>query len=215
MAKKANKAAKAATGAATPRNMLAEAVNALNNGGMVFATEAEMAHLTGDPRGPLVEFNKTVTDPTDATKIAFRATALGKSVHETPAPVASPAAWGAPAPAMPAPAPAAAPAAPAGNSGGPKTYNFASGVPLPAPRRGGRGSTVYGFEAMHVGQSFFIGSTEDNPNPAKRIASTVSSASSRLEPKKFIVRSVTVDAAQSAAWNVPAGTKGAGIWRTV
>lgn len=206
------KAAAEAAKNAAPRDLLAEAVNALNTNTPLMATEAEMDALLKDPRGALVEFNANMRS---GDKIAFRATALGVQVASNPAANAPPApAWGAPAgapapqaPAPQAPAPAAAPA-----SGTPRT--FATGVPLPAPRRGGRGSTVYGFEQMEVGQSFFIGTTNDNPNPAKRIASTVSSASARLDPKKFIVRSVTVDAAMAAAWNVAVGTKGAGIWRT-
>lgn len=215
-AKKAREAAEAAAKAQAggTRNLLAEAVNARATNTPLMATQAEMAALLADPRGPLVEFNSNLVA---GDKIAFRATELGMSVHANPGQAAAPqapasAAWGAPggAPAPQAPAPAAPAPAPAGG----KTFNFAAGVPLPAPRRGGRGSTVYGFEQMTVGQSFFVPTTTDNPNPAKRIASTVSSASARLEPKKFIVRSVIADATMAAAWGVAVGAKGAGIWRT-
>jgi len=214
MAKKGSgKGNKGAASAAAPaRDLLAEAVKARTDNVPLMATEAEMAHLVNDPRGPLVEYNANMRQ---GDKIAYRATELGMNVHANPgggAP-APQAVWGAPAPAATVPVPqASAPqaSAPAGT----KSYNFASDIPPPAPRRGGRGSTVYGFEVMNVGQSFFLPATGDNPNPAKRIASTVSSASNRLEPKKFIVRSVTVDENMAKAWNVPAGTKGAGIWRT-
>lgn len=217
-AKKKREAAEAAAKAntAAPRNLLAEAINATNTGAPLMATEAEMDGLLKDPRGPLVEFNANMRQ---GDKIAFRATALGVSVGSAPA---APAAggWGAPQggpapqPQAPAnPAPAASQAAPSAPSGTPK-FAHAVGVPLPSPRRGGRGSTVYGFESMAVGASFFIPADGDNPNPAKRVASTVSSASDRLTPKKFIVRSVVTDEAMARAWNVAVGVKGAGVWRT-
>jgi hypothetical protein len=60
---------------------------------------------------------------------------------------------------------------------------------------------------MEVGHSFFIPSSDENPNPAKRIASTVSSANERLDPKKFAVRR-----AEGTPWGF-AGNTGAGIWR--
>lgn len=202
-AKKKREAAEAAAKAAPARNLLAEAVNALNTNTPMMATEAEMDGLLKDTRGPLVEFNNNMRS---GDKIAFRATALGVQVNsgQAPAPVA---AWGAPgpAPAAPAPTPPATPAAASANTGA-KSYTFDAGIPVPAPRRGGRGSTVYGFETMETGQSFFIPTTADNANPAKRIASTVSSASARLDPKKFIVRSVD-ETAQGRG-------KGARVWRT-
>jgi hypothetical protein len=217
MAKKGSKkgGATAATGAAQPRNYLAEAVNALNTNTPLMATEAEMAPLLNDPRGPLVEFNRAVAQ---GDKIAFRATQLGVQAMSNPqpqpgAPATAPvAAWGAPGATTPA---ATVPqgGAPAGGTqsaqapASPRpTITYDMGVPIPAPRRGGRGSTVYGFETMQVGASFYIPATDDNPNPAKRIASTVSSASNRLEPKKFIVRSVD-ETAQGRG-------KGARVWRT-
>lgn len=204
---------------AASRDLLGEAVNASNTGTPFMATEAEMSGLLKDTRGALVEYNATIKD---GDKIAFRATALGVQVHSaakpqsTPAPAPAPATWGAPAAPMatpPAPAPAAPAAAPT-NSGRRGTYKFGTGIPIPIAARGGRGSTVYGFETMDVNQSFFIPATDDNPNPAKRIASTVSSATKRLDPKRFIVRSVTANADMAREWDVSEGVKGAGIWRT-
>lgn len=212
MAKKPTKAekaaAEAAAKAAASRDFLAEAVNATTSGQPLFATETEMHGLLTNPGGPLVEFNKTMTGPNGT--IAFRATQLGVQSYQArsqsqPQPQPSAPAWGAPAPTAAPSSPAPAPAASAPASG-PKSFTFDTGIPLPAPRRGGRGSTVYGFETMEVGNSFFVAATADNPNPAKRIASTVSSASSRLEPKKFVVRSVD-ETAQGRG-------KGARIWRT-
>jgi hypothetical protein len=185
--------------AAAGRNLLAEAVQALNTNVPLFASVAEMQPLLTDQRGPLVEYNEQMKQ---GDNVAFRATALGAQVHnaaQQPAPQGG--GWSAP-PA--APAQSAAPSAPSAASA--KSFNFDANVPLPAPRRGGRGSAVYGFEQMTVGQSFYIPADKDNPNPAKRIASTVSSASKRLEPKKFVVRSVD-ETAQGRG-------KGARVWRT-
>lgn len=204
------KAAKEAAKSAAPRDLLAEAVNALNTNQPLMATEAEMSALLHDPRGPLVEFNANFKQ---GDKIAFRATAFGKQVQEAGPqgqPQTQAPAWGAPAVAGPAPGqgpvftPPAATQAPAATGTG--KFTFQTGIPVPAPRRGGRGSTVYGFEQMEIGQSFFIDADTENPNPAKRIASTVSSASTRLEPRKFVVRSVD-ETGQG-------GKKGARVWRT-
>jgi len=192
MAKKPNKTQTAATGAS--RDYLGEAVaSRVSNIPMMVEKDAMLA-LINDPRGPLVEFNENMAD---GNKIAFRATELGVGVHaasQQPQTQAQPQTWGAPQTAAPQ---TAAP---------PPNVKFDDNVPVPAPRRGGRGSGVYGFEHMVVGQSFYIPSSPDNPNPAKRIASTVSSASKRLDPKKYLVRSVD-ETAQGRG-------KGARVWRT-
>lgn len=98
-------------------------------------------------------------------------------------------------------------------------------VPLPSAR-GGRGGSVYPFDDLPVGGSFFVAATADRPNPAKSLASTVSSATARFaveipgetvtnrkgnivpktrETRKFTVRSVD-ETAQGRG-------KGARIWR--
>lgn len=179
---------------------LGSAVTALTTNAPFMATRAEMDALLKDPRGALVEFNENVRD---GEKIAWRATALGAQVHanggvqpQQPAPTG----WGS-GPAAPVqPSQPAAPAQPS------NPMTFDTGIAIPTPRRGGKGSPVYGFEQMNVGHSFFIPATTDNPNPAKRIASTVSSATKRLDPKKFVVRSVD-ETAQGRG-------KGARVWRT-
>jgi hypothetical protein len=101
-----------------------------------------------------------------------------------------------------------------------------AGVPLPTIKRGGRGGEVYPFDEMGVGQSFFVAASEDKPNQAKSLASTVSSATARyavpsadgatktnkkgetvpvmVETRKFVVRSVEEN-----------GVKGARVWRTL
>lgn len=68
-------------------------------------------------------------------------------------------------------------------------FALIDGAELPAGR-GGRGTTVYPFDSMGVGQSFFVPATTERPKPAKSLASTVSSASKRLSPKKFSVKAV-------------------------
>lgn len=70
------------------------------------------------------------------------------------------------------------------------SYAIVDGVTLP-PKRGGRnGGSSYPFEAMNIGQSFFVPSSAAKPNPAKSLASTITSANKRLAPKKFTVAPV-------------------------
>lgn len=199
MAKKPKAGSTAATVAAAPRNLLAEAVSALLSNLPMPATKDEMAVLLNDQRGPLVEFNENATF--DGGKIAFRATALGQQVHAASAQPQAGAAWGGAPQSVTTITPADVGKLPVGGAG----VKFDDNVPVPAPRRGGRGSGVYGFEFMNVGQSFYIAATADNPNPAKRIASTVSSATKRHAPRKFLVRSVTPENDIG---------KGARVWRT-
>ena len=55
-------------------------------------------------------------------------------------------------------------------------------VALPAAKRGGNGragNTKYPFDALEIGQSFFIPATVERPNPVKALASTVTSANAR------------------------------------
>lgn len=104
-------------------------------------------------------------------------------------------------------------------------FQIEDGVPVPAISGRGRGGTTYPFEQLAVGQSFFVPNTEDKPNAAKSLASTVSSATARyavpaedgstktnkkgevvpvmVETRKFVVRSVEEN-----------GVKGARVWRT-
>lgn len=109
-------------------------------------------------------------------------------------------------------------AVPAKNS-----FVLESNIPVPSISGRGRTGTTYPFDAMEVGNSFFVANSEDKPNAAKSLASTVSSATARYavetgetklnkagetvlvvrETRKFIVRSVEEN-----------GVKGARIWRT-
>lgn len=100
------------------------------------------------------------------------------------------------------------------------SFAIEDNVPMPTASGRGRGGNVYPFDALQVGQSFFVPNTEDKPNAAKSLASTVSSATARYaevvegqfktnkkgeqvpvtrETRKFVVRSVE---------------GGARVWRT-
>lgn len=76
---------------------------------------------------------------------------------------------------------AAAPAAsaPAAEGNGKSAFTLDSGFVVPPTKRGGIKADIYPFAQMAVNQSFFVPATEDKPNPAKALASTVSSATKR------------------------------------
>lgn len=120
---------------------------------------------------------------------------------------AAPAAPQAPA-AVPAVAPTVPPqAAPAAVAPVPTNFKIAANVPIPEAQRFGK-TAVYPFDALQVGQSFFVAASEKRPNPAKSVASTVNSANKRLAPRNFAVRRVD----DGAPWGFP-GQHGAGVWR--
>ena len=84
-------------------------------------------------------------------------------------------------------------------------------VPMPKFKRA-TGGALYPFEEMQIGQSFFVPNTDDKPDAAKSLGSTVSSATARysiedpsgatttnlkgetvpvmIEQRKFVVRKV-------------------------
>ena len=76
-------------------------------------------------------------------------------------------------------------------------FELETGIEMPTARRGRSGSTRYPFDAMEVGQSFHIAATEENENPAKKIASSVSSTIKRYrnedgtKGRDYAVRRVT------------------------
>lgn len=104
-------------------------------------------------------------------------------------------------------------------------FKIDDSIPVPTISGRGRGGNVYPFDQLEVGQSFFVANSEDKPNAAKSLASTVSSATARyavasedgatktnkkgevvpvmVETRKFVVRSVEEN-----------GVKGARVWRT-
>jgi hypothetical protein len=69
--------------------------------------------------------------------------------------------------------------------------NFVTGSGfVPSAARGGRGRSIYDFGSLAVGGFIFVPATTDRPNPAKSLASTVSSATKRSAPKVYRVQSV-------------------------
>lgn len=57
-------------------------------------------------------------------------------------------------------------------------FEIDSGIPMPKSNRRVR-QAIYPFDALEVGQSFHVPATDERPNPAKSLASTVSSANRR------------------------------------
>lgn len=163
--------------------------------GFIYAAAADVAPFVAEG---LVETNEGIKD--EAGNIAVRlktATATeGTSTVNT--------------------ANTAAPAA----SAAPSSFAIEDGIAMPTASGRGRGGNVYPFDALNVGQSFFVPNTAEKPNAAKSLASTVSSATARYaevvegqfktnkkgeqvpvtrETRKFVVRSVE---------------GGARVWRT-
>lgn len=66
-----------------------------------------------------------------------------------------------------------------GPQGAKPSFTVVTGVPIPTVKRGGRSGTIYPFDTLEVNGSFFVPATNDKPNPAKSLASTVSSATNR------------------------------------
>lgn len=74
------------------------------------------------------------------------------------------------------------PVAVASNSHVASNYAIISNAALPAAKRGGRGGAPvqYPFDALEVGQSFFVPVSSKHVNPTKTLGSTVSSANMRF-----------------------------------
>ena len=178
----------------------------------IVAAGAEGMFTPAAVHGPLVEsgmveINTAVVDA--AGNVATRATPKGiETVNATPQTAA----------------PAAAPAAPTAAK---PSFALDTGIALPSVAGRGRTANTYPFDAMEVGQSFFVPNSAERPNAAKSMASTVSSATARYaveipgetvpnrkgktvpkvnEIRKFVVRAVD----ETAQGRGP----GARIWRT-
>jgi hypothetical protein len=160
---------------------LGEIVKATLSGGFVYMSAAEVAPLV---TAELVETNPAMTDEHGA--IATRSTTKGNETVNTEA-TNAPAATAAETPKAPRPSPA--------------SFEIDNDVAIPTIKRGGgRGGNLYPFDNLAVGGSFHVAATDAKPNPAKSLASTVSSATKRYEAakrsdgtpdvRKFIVRSV-------------------------
>lgn len=165
----------------------------------IIAAGANGLYTTPDVHGPLVEsgfVELNPAGPNEAGETLTRATQKGIESMNTATNTAAPA--------------AAAPSA----------FVIEDGFAIPTASGRGRGGNTYPFDALAVGQSFFVPNSEDKPNAAKSLASTVSSATARYaevvegqfktnkkgeqvhvtrDTRKFIVRSVE---------------GGARVWRT-
>lgn len=134
-----------------------------------FAPLAEVKLLA---ENGFIEINESVTDATG--NVAVRATAAGLAkINEGSgaAPASAPVSTGFAISAVPADIlSAAAEKRRAGRSGGEK----------------------YPFEGLEVGQGFFVAASEKMPEPAKSLASTVSSAVARYAEETGEVETVTV-----------------------
>ena len=187
---------------------LAEIVAAGANG--MFVPESVYAPLV---EAGLVEINPGMTD--DNGYVATRATQKGIESFDSAATVADNAT-----------SEATSATAATGKTEKVKTmFKIEDSIPVPTISGRGRGGNVYPFDQLEVGQSFFVANSEDKPNAAKSLASTVSSATARyavasedgatktnkkgetvpvmVETRKFVVRSVEEN-----------GVKGARVWRT-
>lgn len=99
-------------------------------------------------------------------------------------------------------------------------YQIEDDVPMPTASGRGRGGNTYPFDALNVGQSFFVANSESKPNAAKSLASTVSSATARYaEPVEgqFKKNSKGEDVQvtkETRKFMVRAVDGGARVWRT-
>lgn len=172
----------------------------------IVAAGANGLYTRPEVHGPLVEqgfVELNPAGPNESGETLTRATQKGIESMNTATNTAAPA--------------ASAPASAA-------SFAIEDGIAMPTASGRGRGGNVYPFDALNVGQSFFVPNTEYKPNAAKSLASTVSSATARYaevvegqfktnkkgeqvpvtrETRKFVVRSVEEN-----------GVKGARVWRT-
>lgn len=58
-------------------------------------------------------------------------------------------------------------------------FKLEAGIPVPDGAKPGRKSSVYPFDLMEVGQSFFVPNSEDKPDAAKSMVSTCATATGR------------------------------------
>jgi len=186
---------------------LAAIVAATNSdAGMCYMTEKSVQVLVD---AGYVECNIAMTNPDDVKQVAVRATPTGMAYDPVK------------------------PAQPEGTTTMESletAFAIEDGVKIPTIKRTGSATSIYPFDALEVGQSFFVSATEDMPSPGKSLASTVSSASKRYAiengtrtinrrnkasgemeqvevpaydyERKFMVRSVEEN-----------GVKGARVWR--
>lgn len=190
---------------AVPAVSLAQIVEATQAGTILYTSAADHA--------PLIALGHVEVNPgmaNEAGHLATRATPAG--IEAVRAALAQPAA-----------------------SASPKvSFDIAPAVPLPSPSGRGRvaGVSVYPFDKLEIGQSFFVPNTAERPDAAKSMASTVSSANARYaeeipgqtktnrkgetvpatkQNRQFVLRARTADEERKAGFDH--GKDGVRIWR--
>lgn len=170
---------------------------------------------TGLIAAGMVEINTGMVDA--AGNIATRPTAQGiAAINANTAPAGT----------------AGSPAAPSQPVAKPSFEIQQAALPAVSGRGRGAGTETYPFDKLEVGYSFFVPNSADKPNPAKSLASTVSSATKRYaevvpgefvknkkgadvpktkETRKFVVRSRTAAQEQAEGF---APQDGARVYRT-
>lgn len=75
----------------------------------------------------------------------------------------------------------------------PSPFAIITGAALPESKRGNRAGapTIYPFDQLEIGQSFFVPVSEKTPEPVKTLGSTVSSANSRYAVDTGTTKTVT------------------------
>ncbi len=132
--------------------LLGAIAKATADGGYLYVSPAEGGEFVS-VNPPLIEVNKTMLDPNDASKAAARITDAGVKYLA----------------ANSGAAPVAAAASP---------FAVITNAVLPASKRGNKGGgapTLYPFATLEIGQTFFVPVSEKHKDPVKQLGSTVSS----------------------------------------
>lgn len=157
---------------------LGEIVHVTVAGGFLYANADEVAPLVA---AELVETNPAMID--ESGNIAARATTKGIETVNTTATNTD---------TNTAAASAAVTEAPARARGGFQIKKGFTALGLMTIKRGGRGGETYPFDSLEVDDYFFVPNTEDRPEAAKSLASTVSSAAARYAVGTGTFEDVTV-----------------------
>lgn len=147
--------------------------------GFVYMTPANVKVLVD---GGYAECNNGMTNPDNPKEVAVRATETGVNYS-----------------------PASGAIEPAAQPEGTKTvenspFAIIDNVTVPPIKRNSGGSSQYPFDALQVGQGFFVPATDAMPNPGTSLASTVSSASKRYAIEngtRTINRKATAETAEA------------------
>lgn len=130
-------------------------------GGFAYVSQADALPFLPPASDPaLIEVNTAMLDPSDPGKAAARLSEAGKAMLN-----------GAANPAVETPTP---------------TFDIITNAVLPPSKRGNRGGgakTIYPFDAMEVGSSFFVPVSAKHKDPLKQLGSTVSSANHKYAVK--------------------------------